>query len=524
MDEQQFQKSVQLFNLLGEAKLRSGKNLWTELCLDQEISLWEVVASYIVLYRFPLLFSRNDTQPTWHDQIKYFFRPYRGLVARFRDSIVSPIRRKAITCKNWPQGDLTVLFLGFMPTFYRDVLRPVAESLAKRKGIEIVVIGQTGNPPAGVLSNESVKFQSFQEHWDDYTEKLTKDMLIRLHTFQKILLNRTQLKAVIQNTIDDFGHFALRREFLWLFWREFKRLIPQIAVAKHILENHHPALIISADDADQRCRIYSLLARQKGIPSLLIQQGLTSKKYPEWVFYTHSAIAAMGEISREDMILQGVPPDKIFVTGHPGFDHLASSDVEAYVRLRNDLGLTNGEKMVLLASQPYWVGAFKTAHIRCVMIRAIAQAVLSLKNIKLIVKPHPGEVVRELKRLIGKTPRAVMADKTKDISHLIKACDVFVTFFSTSALQAIYAGKPVINVDFPNSGGQSLYSASGATWIARSTEEIVTHIRNLTSESRNKEIASREVARQRFLCNMVYLPDGQATERVLKVILNMLQL
>lgn len=524
MNENQFKQAVQLYKSLGETRLSSGKELRAELCLGQGISLWEVVASYMVLYRFPLLFSHNGSNRTFRERLKYYLRPYRGLMARFRDSVVSLPRRTSMACPKWPEGGQTVLFLGFVPTFYRDVLRPVAESLATRERIQVVVIGESQNPPVDVLANEKVRFQSLWEHWDNDTENLSKIMLRHLQTVQNIFFNRTQLEAAIQNMGENFGRFALTREFHWLFWREFKRLIPQIAVAKHILNTHRPALIISADDADQRCRIYSLLAREKGIPSLLVQQGLTERGYPEWSFFSQTAVAAMGQSSCADMIVQGVPSEKISLTGHPGFDNLALPEPGLCARVRADLGLLEGQKMVLFASQPYYVGVFNTPGIRQVMIKAIVQACGSLKNIKLVVKPHPGDNMRELKMLIGKAPLSVIVDRRMDISPLIKACDVLVTFFSTVALQALYAGKPVINMDFPNSGGQSLYSESGATWIVRSNDEIGPHIRKLIGEARDKEIASREAARQRFLYDMAYFPDGQATERVVKVALNMLQL
>jgi CDP-glycerol glycerophosphotransferase (TagB/SpsB family) len=234
----------------------------------------------------------------------------------------------------------------------------------------------------------------------------------------------------------------------------------------------------------------------------------------------------MGQTSRADMIEQGVLPEQIIVTGNPGFDRLVLPEPDVCSRLRSTLGLLDGQKMILFASQPYYVSVFNTSHVRRKMINAIVQAACLLENVRLVIKPHPGDNIRELKRLIGKAPRVVIVDQAMDISPLIKTCDVLITFFSTVALQALYAGKPVINVDFPNSGGAgaTIYAESGATWIARSTDEIATHIQNLTNETRNKEISSREAARQRFLYHMVYIPDGQATERVLKVVLNMLQL
>ena len=523
MMDDPFRQAAHLFDSLGETRLRSGKNLRTELCLGQDISFWDVVASYLVLYRFPLLFSQNGGYCSLGGRIKYFVRPYRGLAARFRDSVMSYLHRNDAACSTWPQGGDTVLFLGFVPTFYRDVLRPVAESLASNEGIQVVVIGASQNLPVNRHSNKKVVFQSIWEHWSADTENSAKEMSSHLDVLQDVFFNRAQYQKITENVGEKARRFALKRELYWLFWREFKRLIPQLAIAKHILDAHRPALIISADDADQRCKIYSLSARERNIPTLLVQQGLTGREYPEWMFFTQTIVAAMGHTSQADMINQGVQPEKIVLTGSPGFDHLALPEPDLGANIRKSLGLLENQRMILFASQPYYVGVFDTPDIRKDMINALVQVCNSQKHVKLVIKPHPGDNVRDLKQLIDRSCPTTILDRTIDISPFIKACDILVTFFSTTALQAIYAGKPVINLDFPNSGGLSLYSKSGATWIARSTEELAAHIQNLIGEDRDKEIASRETARQRFLTDMVYLPDGQATKRVLKVVRNILQ-
>jgi hypothetical protein len=476
----------------------------------------------MVLYRFPLLFSSKGDIPSWRKRIKYFLRPYRGLGARFRDAIISSLQRTRAGCSQWPEENHIVLLLGFMPTFYRDVLRPVAESLSKSE-VGIVVISDGYNSSPNFPSTEKIIFQSLWEHWNKDVRDLSRAMYSRLGMLQKIFYDLPSLNILSKDFGNQIDLSALAKELSWLFCREFPRLILQTAVARHILDSHHPALIISADDADQRCRIYSLLAGRMNIPALLVQQGLASREYPEWIFFSQTAVAVMGEKSRDALMAQGVPNERIILTGHPGFDHLALPEPDLCNCLRAELGAREEMKMVLFASQPYYVGVFNSPRIREIMIEAIAQACGTLKNVRLIVKPHPGDNIRELKMLLKKAPSSLIVERTRDISPLIKACDVLITFFSTAALQALYAAKPVINVDFPDSGGQSLYSESGATWIARSAEEIIRHIRNLTGESRNREMSSREAARKHFLYYMVYHPDGRATERVLRAIFNILR-
>lgn len=523
MDDNRFQKSVQLCAALKEAKLRSGSSLGTALRLGGEISLWDVIAPYLVLYRFPLLWKTRRPGVSWRQLLEVHLRPYLGLAAYLKRSLVSSPPRTTTSCSQWPSAGSTILFLGFSPLFYREVLHPVAKLLLQESQVQLVVLGEHSQPAAGVDLHPGLIFQSIWDHWDGEVGVRVKEMLNSLQGIQKSLLNRRALAHLMQNTDRGFDPSALRREFCWFFWSECRRLISQAVVAGHILARHCPALIVSADDADQRCRVYSLLGQKRGITSLLVQQGLTSRNYPEWAFFSVNRVAAMGETSRTDMMAQGVPADRITVTGHPGFDRLVSQEPEAAAQMRAGLGVTGGQHLVLFASQPHYVGTFSTLEIRQTMIKTIVRAATSLPGIRLIVKPHPAEDVSELRALMGANSQLVLLDRAADISSLINACDILITFFSTVALQALYAGKPVINVAFPGSGGPSLYSESGATWVARSADDITRQLQRLTGESRQDEIAEKDAARQKFVYQFAYVPDGHASKRVAQMIMQLVE-
>lgn len=433
-------------------------------------------------------------------------------------------QRDTVGCAQWPASGRTVVFLGISPLFYRSVLQPVAESLAMANDLNVLVIWGPSGHPREVMGSGRVMFQSIGQHWDVTVGTRTKEMIEHLHLAKKTILHSWQLAHIIYQEGSGLTWPAMLREVNWLFWREFRRLIPQMAVAEHILGCHRPALIVSADDADQRCRIYSLLGRSFGIPSLVVQQGFTTAEYPDWRFFSADAVAVMSENQRDGIISQGVPPDRITVTGHPGFDSLVSLDPDTSSRTRVALRVGDGHSMLLFASGPYVIGSrsFSGPNVRRTMIRAVCEAAEAVESSYLVVKPHPSENVRELRSLVGRRQRLLIVDKMGDITPLIKACDVFITFFSQSGLQALVAGKPVINVAFPGSGTSTAYSDSGATWLARSRDEIERHIHSLTGENRAEEMAKRAAARQRFVYEWTHLPDGRATERVVAAIRNML--
>lgn len=520
MNKLQFESSQQLYHSLGRLKVFSDKDVRSVLCLEDGVSLWDIVASYMVLYRFPLCFTNKKILMS--DWFRSFVRPYRGLLMQIKESLYFLFHKKNIIRKNNNHNFSRVLLLGFVPNFFRDVLRPVAEILEYQHGIGIAVVAQKRDSTFDISSKNKISLNILCDYWDNEARNNSRKMLNDLKKVKKPLINAFSSAIASQNILSRYGAYTFKREIKWLFWREFKRLTYQIALAKRILDKHKPKVIISADDADSRCRVYSFLAKKRGISTLLVQQGLSSEKYPEWSFFSQDVVAAMGESSSEDMRKQGVDPAKIVVTGHPGFDRLVQINTEPNNDIRKKLDIGVDQEFIFFASQPHYVGVFKSSAIRIEMIKAIIKGVTDVEKTRLVIKPHPGENVKELRKLVRNKKGVVLLDKTIEVATLLRACDVVITFHSTVALESLYIGKPVINVDFPNSGLNSIYIGSGATWIARSPDEITKHVQTLTCMDRDSEINSRKIARLNFLSNMTFQPDGLAGDRISNLVMTFL--
>jgi len=518
--QEQFVESFKLFNIIRNSDSFLKKGFSFKLNEGLELSSLELLAPYLLLYRFPHLFNNLD-RLSFLKRIENGLWPYRGLGQRLKDIMSMTPHLSNKGCVDWTNDSSVILFLGFTPAFYQEVLRPVAELLAKRKDLKIFILSCDNKfIKDNIGLKDNIIFQSIWSHWSDDVRLLSKNMMEQLIKNKEFLFSNynriTEDLRVVSNRP------AFKRELSYLFWRELKRLIPQVAVAQHIISEHKPRLIVSADDADQRCRIYSLLGKSYNTRSLLIQQGLTGRHYPEWHFLSADAVASMGELSRVDMIKQDVSSEAVVVTGHPGFDKLLDEKYTSRVNLRSELGVLSHQHMLLFASQPYYVGSFSSPEIRALMIREIISAITSNSNVKLIVKPHPQDNIKELKSIIKKSKNVILLNQKYDISSLVIACDLLVTFFSTVALQALYAGKPVLNVAFPGSYNSTLFIESGATWVARSTQEIKELIKLLTGENKKQIIENQREAREKFIRDYAYLSDGLATMRIGKLILELI--
>ena len=515
MELNDFWQSADLVKHLGEMRLSSGQTFSHSLRMD-DVSLWDVVTPYLALYCLPKYISsqkQNLQLPWWRKA----WDLYRSGAGRPRGEMLNRNPNDGIDCASWPESTSTMLFLNLVPQFYRETFQSVAEYLVMNHKVSLSILNIDSFSPFPRL-NPAIQFHTMSGHTNLSVRKRIAQLSKELHHRTRVF--RDDWSRIICSG-RDLGWTTFRWDFNWLLYFEFPRLIRHIAIAEHLLDCHRPSLLISPDDAD-RGRVYSMLARARGIPSLVIQQGLGLDNAVEWRFFTADAVAVYGSTSRNALMQHGIPSEKIFITGCPRFDVLTQHSVQAIKENRDAMGIPEPNKLVVLASQPYVYGAFANPKIRREMLRAIGRAVKQVKGIYVVVKPHPGESEEEVRNLIGDSLCVSFVNRTLDIRNLIQACDVFMTFFSTSGLQALVAAKPMISVNFPGSFENNLYADAEAIWIARSSDQLVEYLRLLTGTGREQAISTRESARQNFVRNWTYLPDGQATKRIADLVLHLL--
>lgn len=421
-------------------------------------------------------------------------------------------------CSRWPVERHTVLFINFWPLFYRETFQAVGELLADRDRVSSVVLSGK-QPTPSIPTRSRIQFHALAGHVVPSVLARARDHKQSVFRAESVLC--PELPGILRRQ-GNLPWSVLRPEFKWLFKAEFPRLALQVAMAEHILDHHRPALVVSPDDAD-RGRIYTLLAKSRNIPSMVVQQGMVTENAVEWQCLTSDGVAVFGPRSRDALRRHDVPPAHIHVTGCPRLDVLTRLDPEAERQVHAELRVPAGLSLVLLASQPYVAGSFSGADARREMLQAVGKAVAAVKNVFLAVKPHPTEDERELRSMIGTGPRIRYVDRQADIRNFIRACDVFVTFFSTSSMQALMAGKPIIRMRFPGSGVNNSLFDGGAMWTAGSTGELIDHLRLLTGIDRERAMAERAPVLQRFTYELLYQPDGQAATRVADLLLSLMK-
>lgn len=512
------QYTSHLIKMWGLSRLSNGRTLADILTLDG-IPFWDAFAVDLARIYVPAALSVDTTSSNISQMIKlYLIRAKYGLRNFVRN------RHSMYGCSSWPAGQ-TILCLNFSEHMSRDVLQPLVTHLTEQKGINVVSVRDKSWANASVCSHQNGLYQTVWEHWDPQVRRQSSNLKQDLYRTKRSLLASNALLSIIR---DDKR--CIWEQFENVFSRLFSAylpvFIPQAVVAQHILENHRPALVISADVADPRTRVYALLCRQMGIPCLEVQFGLAGAEGIEWQFFSSDKVAVWGENAKEAMLKHGIPAEKIIITGSPRHDCLTNVSDAEVKSMRAKLGVPNTSAMVLLASsyQLHAYDAFSNPELLRSMKRSVFEAADKTEGICLVVKPHPSENVQKTKSLSGSNKNTIFVSQKSDIRELIRICDAFISFGSTATVDALISGKLVICPVFPGWIWSDLFKNTGVTLVPDSPQNVLETFRVVANGEHENIMAKLELARQDFLAHWIYRADGLATERIAKLALQMAQL
>jgi hypothetical protein len=412
--------------------------------------------------------------------------------------------------------------MGFSGYMYRDVLQPVAECLSRVKGQECVVIHDEQYLRKAPISMHSVQSRSIWEYWNGEVADESRAFSRQLRT----AIVELEAMAALPRLVEDGKELLwpqMENGFNWLFHFHLPLLVPQIAIARHLLKTPRPQLIISADVADARARLYSLLGRQLNIPTLEVQFGPNGAEGTEWRFLLAERVATWGETTLKALLEHGVSEHQITITGSPRHDSLVNIDAGTVEKTRARLGIPAGYAMVLCAStyQQKEYNSLSDPELLVSMKRAVFKAAGKLQGLCLVVKPHPLEKVEETRQLMGSEPNIILINPADDIRELTLACDAFLGFGSTATVDAMIANKLTICPAFPGWVWSDMFVKSSATLVPRSAEEVENSLRSVVDGSIDKVKSELEHARLSFLEKWVYKVDGHSAERTADMAMKM---
>lgn len=507
--------SAFLVEKIGRFRLSSGKTLGDTLTVEG-IPLWDMLSAELACYHIPIALASKDSL----ENIFRWIRPYLSCLKNKYSHLLHS-RENTSGCLTWP-GKTSFLCLGFSQHIYRDVLQSVAARIAGRPDCRVVSLGDQTWRNADLSSHPAHVYQTIWQHWNRQLADQAFNLQKKIDRVEKELYSSNALSSIIcEEGGCAWGSF--QNLFSWIFWVRFPQLIYQAVVARHVLGEHRPALVISPDLADPRTRVYASICQQMDIPCLGVQFGLAGEEGVEWRFFSADKIAVWGDTSKEAMLKQKVPEDRIVITGSPRHDdlfYMTDRDVE---EKKARLGIAQDHPVIVLASTYHAKALDKYSNPKILrsMQRSIFEAADKAKKLCLIVKPHPFENARNTRVLAGRCRNILFVSPKSDIRDLVKICDAFISFGSTTTIDALIADKLTICPIFPGWTFSDIFKHGGATLVPESGEEIANIFKMVANGSYRGIKAKLAPARQAFLGRYTYRMDGMAADRIEALALRM---
>ena len=510
---------AEIINNLGKVKFLDGKNLSEKLSFGGA-PFWEIFSPEIC-WRHLVTASAAKS---FTSLLKLRIKPYYLLIREWlkRKKLKETSYKKNINININYKG--AIIFLGFTPRMYLDVLEPVILQLNKSKKHKIIVL----TDKTGMFKEfkkypniEGVLFRDIWSFWNEEIEyeskSLKKTVSYKLNKIQDEI-DAGLLKSFFSDTHGKALFLALRI----IFRCYIPLLVEQTVIAKFILKKFSPKIIITPDDSDARARLYTLLGKEAKIPSATIQFGLTGPEGVEWKFSSTNKVAVWGKSSRDELIKHGVNKEKIVITGSPRHDSKITTDKKSLKFLKQKYKINKDKIIILLAStytdKTHYI--FSDPKVLNNMKKSIFETVNLFPDIVLLVKPHPVENISETTALVKNFKNIIFVDKAENITDLIQLSDSFISFGSTSTIDALIANKLSICPVFHGWSFSKFFEESKVVLIPKSKDDLLDIFYNI-SHNTPKNKKNRIIKNKDFLKNLTYKSDGMSSQRVTKLVLEL---
>jgi hypothetical protein len=294
------------------------------------------------------------------------------------------------------------------------------------------------------------------------------------------------------------------------------------------LDHLRPRVVFTYAEAGGWGRALMLEARRRAIPAVALQHGFI---YRHWLNYLHepdemdaSALNLLDlgfprptltlvhdGFAAGHLIEAGrFPLEAVAVTGSTRVDAIVSSasrlspaDRES---IRGRAGAGPDDQLVVVASKFAQIGPH---------FPDLLDACRRVRNVRLVVKCHPGESLVPYERALESAPFAAVVRPATDLGSLLASSRLLVTVNSTSAIEALVLGVPALVLGLPNN--LSPFVDDGVMAGAGEGSELSDLIEALLyDESRRRSLADR---RQKFLDRYGMNADGRAAERAVDAII-----
>ncbi len=380
-----------------------------EMFIYKNINIWTVYEPIIAIYLLPQIISKKRKK--FH---KYLYLLKNLSVILFSFSFKK--KNKNIKNNYW-------LFTCFSDYMYKDTISPLVRHCKKSLiNFDHLIIQQPSK----------VNFS-----------------FINLFNLL-IFISRIKFKVANLKKIEILDNILSKKDLLYIIDYILYNLIPKnfldIEDAINLFEFNPPKVVMSIDIANPASRIYTVLAKKYNILTIDLQYGHYESWDIEWRFAISNKIFVWGEYYKH--IFENnhsIKSEKIIITGSPKFDYLFNKN---YVFDFNK----SISKIKILFASTYTISSYDNIenynvinNFKCSLIKHVEK----YKNIELTIKPHPLEDITWLNSL-SKSENLVILNKNTKIKESISKSQYFISFGSSSTIDAMLQNKICFTVNYVN--------------------------------------------------------------------------
>lgn len=368
--------------------------------------------------------------------------------------------------------------------------------------------------------------REFNSYWSMKTWKKERDARRRFaETWRQISRNQELMSVLKKAGLDEDLPYYFHNIFGWV--------AKNLDMAERLIEQEKPDFVLVSSEHGIIQKSIMVAAKLKKVPTMALQHGTIGtvhKGYLSW----KGSISESGDVhspycpipdktavfgpyyARLLTKASDYPPHMVIVTGQPRYDALVEAS-KTYSREEfcKRLKLNPAKKLVLVLTENMPIVEGKA------FLRATLKALKDLTEIQVVVKPHPVEegewyidVVRE------ENVKATILAKSADTYEALFVSDLFIGSYSTVILEGVILGKLGVTA-FLSKGKDPTPYFNEVTLRVYSESDLGPAIRKALYDNKVREALKQSGAK--FVFEHAYKVDGKATERVVRLMEQMME-
>lgn len=289
-----------------------------------------------------------------------------------------------------------------------------------------------------------------------------------------------------------------------------------ILTTKRIISELNPKLIFLSCEYCYSHRELTYMARLMGKRTIALQHGdLNRKNYffddPTVRQILPDITCLFGEEYQRMLLEESVyNPQMLKITGNPRYDVLYSADkIYSKQKLIAKYKLDPNKKIVLWTTQTHGLALAENHN----NINAMYAAMNSIPSAQLVIKLHPNEDQNHPLYTENKSYKPIIIRGSEDTYGLINISDVVITRHSTTALEAIAMGRPLVIMNLSGEPISSNYVTEGVGFGVSQGKDMKDVLKKILEKKVNLD-----KNRNKFIEKYLYRMDGKSTKRVLDII------